>query len=74
MQDAVGAAVLGQANVGDNYTIPTGVDSEMLLMKQAPQENTTEMTTQDGSVRMNIKGNFPGCSGAVDQQVCRESD
>ena len=74
MQDTVGAAVLGQADEGDNYTIPTGVNSEMQLMKDTQiRLGNTEMTTRDGSVRMHLIGKFRGCKGAVNQQVCIQS-
>ena len=71
MEDVVGAAVLEQADVGDSYTIATGFNSEMYLRKDTQERlANTEMITRDGSVRMKLKGKFPGCIGFINQQVC----
>ncbi len=70
MKDAVGAAVLGNSNVGDNYTIPYGANNEMQLRRDTQERlSNTETTTSDGDVRLKLKGNFQGCAGAVDLQV-----
>ena len=70
MEDAVGAAVLGSSNVGDNYTIPYGVNNEMQLRRDTQERlKNAEMTTSDGDVRLKLIGKFQGCAGAVDLQV-----
>ena len=73
MEDTVGAAILGQSNVGARYMLPTGVTSEMNLWKDTQDTlATAEITTRDGDVKLKLKGKFPGCKGAVNLQVCMQ--
>ncbi len=71
MEDEVGRVIAELSSVGDHIIIPTGVESELQVIKDTQEKlANTEMTTRDGGTRIKLEGNFPGCAGAVNLQVC----
>ena len=57
--------------VGDHYVIPTGIDSEIQIIKDKKENlENLEVVRTDGSGRVTIKGKFNSCVGPVNVEVC----
>ena len=71
MEDSIIGVLIEYAAVGDHYVIPTGVDSEIQIIKDMKENlEYLAIAKTDGSARVTIKGRFHACVGPVNVEVC----
>ncbi len=65
------SALFEYISVGDHIVIPTGLESEVQLMRDTRANlEHVEVTKTDGSASVIIEGKFNDCNGPVDVKVC----
>ena len=72
MEAVIMDALLDHVAVGDHVVIPTGINTEIQLIKDTKENlQHLEVTKTDGSAHVIIEGKFNDCKGPVDVKVCK---
>ncbi len=75
MEDSVSDAILDHSELGTRLVLSTGEGSSEMYLSKDNQENmvNAQVTASGGDVKLQLKGKFSGCKGAVKMQVCISS-